>query len=86
MLRKKLIEELGTKEDGKFPLFNLEELRKLIRSGSNKEDWYCFGRKTKIDGKNINYCIYAYYAFSNNGPVNNCTADCKFYKKLHNIS
>ncbi|MEK6841424.1 MAG: hypothetical protein AABW57_01625 [Nanoarchaeota archaeon] len=73
--RKGLIERLGTREDGGFPLYDLEELEKLIKAGNDKKDWYCSGRKQKQD--NINYCVYA---FNKNDK---CSKDCKFYKKLY---
>lgn len=81
MNREELIAKLGTKEDGKFSLYDLEELEKLIKAGNNKEDWYCIGRKNEKE--KINYCIHSYSAFNNKGPVKGCTADCKFYKDLH---
>ncbi len=83
MLRKKLIEELGTREDGKFPLFNLEELKNLIKARNFNDNWHCLGREKEREGKDITYCVYAYQAFSNNRPIKNCTADCEFYRVLH---
>ena len=82
--RKKLITKLGSKEDGKFLLFNLDALRKLITSGDDKKGWYCIGRRTEKEGETLTYCVHAYSAFSNNGPVLGCTADCPFYNGLHN--
>ena len=82
--RRELLERLKTREDVGFPLYNLEELEKLIELGNNKDNWYCLGRKTEQEGNTIEYCIYAYSAFRNNNqPIENCTGDCEFYKKLH---
>ena len=84
MSRKKLIEELGTREDGKFPLFNLEALKKLMRAGNDKMGWYCTGRKTEAEGDNISYCVFA-YPLPRNEKEPPCTKDCLFYKKLYNL-
>ncbi|MEX2017622.1 MAG: hypothetical protein WD876_04070 [Candidatus Pacearchaeota archaeon] len=83
MSRKKLIEELGTREDGNFELFNLVELKKLIQNGDNKKNWHCLGRQNEREGNTVNYCVYAYSTLSNE-TVKGCTEDCIFYKKIHN--
>ena len=58
--RKSLIEKVGTREDSKLELFNLEQLEELIHNKTNKEGWHCIGRKTLAEGNYVSYCIYAY--------------------------
>ena len=81
--REELIRRLGTREDGRFLLYDLEELENLIKSGNNKSNWYCLGREHEKNGKYIDYCEYGYAKKPIEKPLPGCTADCKFYKKLH---
>lgn len=76
--REELVSKLGSREDGKFKLFNLKELQKLIEDNADETEWYCLGRKFKDNP--ITYCKHAY---SSELPVEGCTADCGFYEKLH---
>ncbi|MEK6835699.1 MAG: hypothetical protein AABX55_01635 [Nanoarchaeota archaeon] len=78
--REELIKKYGTREDGKFQLYNSEELEKLMLAENNKENWYCLGRQRKEDY--VSYCIHAYHD-SDKQPKQGCPADCKFYKELH---
>lgn len=77
--REELIKRLGTREDGNFPLYNLDELENLIKTKNDKLNWYCLGRENKRDGKFIDYCEHAY----GKELVLGCTIDCVFYRKLH---
>ena len=65
-------------------IFDVDKLIELVKNQDYKENWYCSGRITEKEGYNVNYCIYAYQSFrKNNQSIDKCTADCKFYRALH---
>ena len=64
-------------------IFDVDKLKELVKNQDYKEDWYCSGRKTEKEDYNIEYCIYAYPAFTNNDEPIKCPGDCKFYRDFH---
>ena len=61
-----------------MPVIKNKEITREVEKGGG---WYCLGRRSKEE--HIIYCVHAYSAFDNNGPIPECTADCKFYEELN---